>query len=280
MTSRTAGVEQRVAARRQASRLARGETPGNVPAALAGSDPAGFSGRPIRCLALRGCVRGCEGARSGVGSTSTSTSTSRLPVITVHLPVRNLSRSLSGCTTQIHGGLARAGQAGAARFTTAPSGVARPDSVVVLTRQPTRRPPRAVRRGRRDRPHCDVPGAELPHGLLIGPAMSPTSAHERRCGDSPFQRPAGLTQPAPPLGCRLGRRLHPDLGLVLGQDPAAGRRLQDVQALPRSSDVEAGAQFGRPCWYPPAGSARTVKSSAVCRRRHGRPSPAASEWPR
>jgi hypothetical protein len=54
MTSRTAGVEQRVAARRQASRLARGETPGNVPAALAGSEPAGFSGRPIRCLALRG----------------------------------------------------------------------------------------------------------------------------------------------------------------------------------------------------------------------------------
>jgi hypothetical protein len=73
--------------------------------------------------------------------------------------------------------------------------------------------------------------------------MSPTSARERRCGDSPFQRPAGLTQPAPPLGCRRGRGLHPDLGLVLGQDLAAGRRLQDVQALPRSSGVEAGAQF-------------------------------------
>ena len=86
--------------------------------------------------------------------------------------------------------------------------------------------------------------------------MFPNLRAEARCGDSPFQCPAGLTQPARPLG----RRLHPDLGLVLGQDPAAGRRLQDVQALPeivcRSG---AGVQFGRLCWYPPAESAEPLK---------------------
>jgi hypothetical protein len=44
--------------------------------------------------------------------------------------------------------------------------------------------------------------------------------------------------------------LHPDLGLVLGQDPAVGRRLQDVQALPEIvGRSEAGVQFGRLCWY-------------------------------
>ena len=55
MTSRTAGVEHRVAARRQGEPAgARGEPPGNLPATLADSEPAGFNGRPIRCPAPRG----------------------------------------------------------------------------------------------------------------------------------------------------------------------------------------------------------------------------------
>jgi hypothetical protein len=164
--------------------------------------------------------------------------------------------SLSGCTIQIHGGLARVGQAGAARF---PYGSLRCGNARLGRRLgPSTYASSAAGRaaGGRGRPHCDVSGAELPHGLLIGPGMSPTSARESRCGDSPFQRPAGLTQPAPPLGpppvriplsaaaCRTSRRSPRSgvAGLACSSAGSAGIRPPSLQlkVVPSAADRVAG----------------------------------------
>ena len=112
MPSRTAGVEQRAAARRQGEQASEGRVSGQPP------------GRPGRLRAGRvqrqadplPCTPWLVSVVARPREPGPAPRARVRPHQHVQLPIRNLSRSLSGCTTQIHGGLARAGQASAARF--------------------------------------------------------------------------------------------------------------------------------------------------------------------